>query len=137
MGMANVAYASAQPRRTRIRDGDTTLHAINNGDGGDGVFPNIPIFLKERLPQSLADTNWSQESLCTYCDVGHKISSDQDAPQHVYGYDEGAQPVPENSTARQKHCQFGCTSSVVNAEDRNPLRTRALSRHNDRFHCWS
>jgi len=57
MGMANVAYASAQPRRTRTRDDDTTLHAIKGGDGGDEVFPNIPIFLKERLPQSSADTN--------------------------------------------------------------------------------
>jgi len=50
MGTANVADASAQPRRTGIDDGGTSLRAIENGDGGDGDSPTIRMFLIELWP---------------------------------------------------------------------------------------
>jgi len=50
MGTANVADASAQPRRTRIGDGGTSLRAIESGDDGDGDSPTIRMFLIELRP---------------------------------------------------------------------------------------
>jgi len=53
MGTANVADASAQPRRTGIGDGGTSLRAIESGDGGDGDSPTIRMFLIELWPNRL------------------------------------------------------------------------------------
>jgi len=50
MGTANVADASAQPQRTGIGDGGTSLRAIESGDGGDGDSPKIRMFLIELWP---------------------------------------------------------------------------------------
>jgi len=50
MGTANVADASAHPRRTGIGDGGTSLRAIEIGDGGDGDSPTIRMFLIELWP---------------------------------------------------------------------------------------
>ena len=50
MGTANVADASAQPRRTGIGVGGTSLRSIESGDGGDGDSPTIRMFLIELWP---------------------------------------------------------------------------------------
>jgi len=50
MGTANVADALAQPRRTGIGDGGTSLRAIESDDNGDGDSPTIRMFLIELWP---------------------------------------------------------------------------------------
>jgi len=48
MGTANVADATAQPRRTGVGDGGTSLCAIISDDGGDEDSPTIRMFLPNR-----------------------------------------------------------------------------------------
>jgi len=96
MGTANVATANRDRRWWHVTPCDRNRRRRWRG------FPDNSNVFDWAVAQSSADTNWSQESLRTYCDAGHNRASDQ-APRHVDGYEGGARPVPEESPARRKH----------------------------------